>query len=378
MNKDYTEDLLEAIELLVDQRLADIATDTITIGTILSVPNENSKTQQYRVQTGTTQRWAIANPELKDLKVNTQVCVTIFSDEKEIPYISSIYKATDEEFKTKITKPLDTILEVYKTLPDTESLSIGPSSSSSSFAPDGEDNWKHIPIPPADYQSLVEYIGFTLTIDTNMPEVVDGNYYIEFAVNGNHSKTYPISAKKQLFGNIYDYEGGFEQTVLYKIDPVDTVTDIAYRLVQDGKFKVTRTRLSKYDKLTNPDGSLMYPNGVYMEEDGSIMHGDSWLDNYFIDKTITISNIVAHLGQAPRESSEVTLSLSGDDSSFLYIDESNKLLTARVIFPDPVSGVYKACGPQPISTDSNPDESLIPREQQYTISLKWYKYNRGQ
>lgn len=350
MTKDYTEELLQSIERLVEARLAEMTTDQQVIGTIKRLPTDDDSF--YRVQVDTITRNAEANPEIvgteekPGLKVGDQVFLTIFKDEEQLPYIQSLYKAEEVEKKLKVINPFDQMLAVGKVNLSTYepreyySPTLRPNQKDNNGEPVYSTDWAYIPLEGENFDQTnkIEYIGFEFDIETNFPEMIKGDYYIDFAINGDHKNTYPISASRQFLGNIYDYEGGFKQRVVYKINNKDFIKEFAYRLVQDGRFE-TKT------------GEDEYPS----------------------DARISLSNVIVYFGQTPRDAAEVNILLPKDNASLEFKDETSRLLTANIVFPDPKTGFYKLAAPGLNPLDNSTEG--VPQDEKYRILLTWYKYD---
>lgn len=284
-----SENILQAIDSIVEKRLGEVNFDTTIVCEVLS--NTNKDKNEYTVSNDNTTFTAYSNGEMAYV-VGQKVYVTVPCNNYSLKKIIVGSYTSDDTSAYQYVNPWERIITVGGNLvsptgePAAAPISVIAKDNNELTLDETISSIHHsissIPLEIED--NKIKYIAIKATFETYL-ESTKGNYglLLSFCKNDSQEPSYQIAFdSSEFYGNPYYYDGGFEQQKIVSY-PEDADYDyLIVGLYQKGNFNYLKSNDEKNKIIVKDINiSLAYDQADFKEDSFTIKYiNNSITENY--------------------------------------------------------------------------------------------------
>lgn len=327
MANNISENLFQAVDVILSSRLSELEYDKTLICTIEST--DNAKKGEYRVTDGSSH--FLAYSQNTEYAVGAKVYVTVPNgDMGNQKIITGKYVATDEAEYFDYVSPLNNFIDITGNLIDTNI-------SYSLLANDPDE--KEIKLWETKGISLKQYerLGISAEFQTWLARLnaVSGSYGLKLNIVAKNEQGHDVYTTLRLdaddmYGNPYNFGNYFKQEKLFDISRLFEITQMSLSLYQNENFINEYGQAISYYEEQNGN-KVKFSDNIFMQNP-YISVGYS-LDNFTEDKVIlgTQDSLSYQEGALPQARSIYMRWIHENNEKFYSIDESAEIPENAVI-----------------------------------------------
>lgn len=327
MANNISENLFQAVDVILSSRLSELEYDKTLVCTIESA--DNAKKGEYRVTDGSSH--FLAYSENTQYAVGAKVYVTIPNgDMGNQKIITGKYVASDEAEYFDYVSPLNNFIDITGNLIDTNI--------SYSLLANNPDR-KEIKLWETKGISLKQYerLGISAEFQTWLARLnaVSGSYGLKLSIVAKNEQGHDVYTTLKLdaddmYGNPYNFGNYFKQEKLFDISRLFEITQMSLSLYQNENFINEYGQAISYYEEQNGN-KVKFSDNIFMQNP-YISVGYS-LDNFTEDKVIlgTQDSLSYQEGALPQARSIYMRWIHENDDKFYSIDEDAEIPENTVI-----------------------------------------------
>lgn len=327
MANNISENLFQAVDVILSSRLSELEYDKTLVCTIESA--DNAKKGEYRVTDGSSH--FLAYSENTQYAVGAKVYVTVPNgDMGNQKIITGKYVASDEAEYFDYVSPLNNFIDITGNLIDTNI-------SYSLLANDPDE--KEIKLWETKGISLKQYerLGISAEFQTWLARLnaVSGSYGLKLNIVAKNEQGHDVYTTLRLdaddmYGNPYNFGNYFKQEKLFDISRLFEITQMSLSLYQNENFINEYGQAISYYEEQNGN-KVKFSDNIFMQNP-YISVGYS-LDNFTENKVIlgTQDSLSYQEGALPQARSIYMRWIHENDDKFYSIDEDAEIPENTVI-----------------------------------------------
>ena len=327
MANNISENLFQAVDVILSSRLSELEYDKTLVCTIESA--DNAKKGEYRVTDGSSH--FLAYSENTEYAVGAKVYVTVPNgDMGNQKIITGKYVATDEAEYFDYVSPLNNFIDITGNLID-----VDISYSLLANDPDRKEIklWERKGISLKQYERL----GISAEFQTWLASLnaVSGSYGLKLNIVAKNEEGHDVYTTLKLdaddmYGNPYNFSNYFKQEKLFDISHLFEITQISLILYQNENFINELGEMVPYYEEQN-NSKVKFSDNIFMRNP-YISVGYS-LDNFTEDIVIlgTQGSLSYQEGALPQARSIYMRWIHQNNEKFYSIDESTEIPENAVI-----------------------------------------------
>ena len=327
MANNISENLFQAVDVILSSRLSELEYDKTLVCTIESA--DNAKKGEYRVTDGSSH--FLAYSENTEYAVGAKVYVTVPNgDMGNQKIITGKYVATDEAEYFDYVSPLNDFIDITGNLID-----VDISYSLLANDPDRKEIklWERKGISLKQYERL----GISAEFQTWLASLnaASGSYGLKLNIVAKNEEGHDVYTTLKLdvddmYGNPYNFSNYFKQEKLFDISHLFEITQIGLILYQNENFINELGEMVPYYEEQN-NSKVKFSDNIFMRNP-YISVGYS-LDNFTEDMVIlgTQDSLSYQEGALPQARSIYMRWIHQNNEKFYSIDESTEIPENAVI-----------------------------------------------
>ena len=327
MANNISENLFQAVDVILSSRLSELEYDKTLVCTIESA--DNAKKGEYRVTDGSSH--FLAYSENTEYAVGAKVYVTVPNgDMGNQKIITGKYVATDEAEYFDYVSPLNNFIDITGNLID-----VDISYSLLANDPDRKEIklWERKGISLKQYERL----GISAEFQTWLANLnaTSGSYGLKLNIVAKNEEGHDVYTTLKLdaddmYGNPYNFSNYFKQEKLFDISHLFEITQIGLILYQNENFINELGEMVPYYEEQN-NNKVKFSDNIFMRNP-YISVGYS-LDNFTEDMVIlgTQDSLSYQEGALPQARSIYMRWIYQNNEKFYSIDESTEIPENAVI-----------------------------------------------